>query len=116
MGGVCWLEREDERVREGIGVDRPAPRMSERDRGREGVCGLATTGGVRLSGAENARARAGLGLLGRIGLKWGFPFSREFLMLFYLFSLWFSIQIQIKFQFETKSNMCNNSKTMWSSA
>jgi hypothetical protein len=32
MGGVHWLEREDERVREGIGADRPAPWMSERER------------------------------------------------------------------------------------
>jgi hypothetical protein len=86
-------------------------------RGREGVHGLAPTCGVRLSRAEGAwaRARAGLGLLVRLGLKWIFPFSREFLMLFYLFSLWFSIQIQIKFQIQNKSNMCDNSKNIWSS-
>jgi hypothetical protein len=36
-------------------------------------------------------------------------------LLFYLFSLGFSIQIQIKFQIQTKSNMCNNSKNIWGS-
>jgi hypothetical protein len=57
-----------------------------------------------------ARGRAGV-----IGLAWGrnglflFP---EFFFLFYLFSLGFSIQIQIKFQIQTKSNMCNNSKNI----
>jgi hypothetical protein len=50
-------------VREGIGADRVAPQSSERDRGREGARG-------------RGRAHAGLGLLGRLGLKWGFPFSR----------------------------------------
>jgi hypothetical protein len=93
-------------VREGISTDKPAPQSSERERGREGARGLAPTGGVRLSGAEGAGARVGLVLLGRLGLKWVFPFSREFLMLFYLFSLGFSIQIQ------TNSNMCNNSKSI----
>jgi hypothetical protein len=44
---------------------------------------LEPTGGVRLLGTEGTRARAhaheGLGLMGRLGLKWLFPFSREFL-------------------------------------
>jgi hypothetical protein len=31
-GGVRGAEREDERVREGIGADRPAPQSSERER------------------------------------------------------------------------------------
>jgi hypothetical protein len=56
-------------VHEGIGADRPTPQSSERERGREGACGLAPRGGVRLSGAKGARARAGLGLLCRLGLK-----------------------------------------------
>jgi hypothetical protein len=107
-------QREDECVREGISADRLAPQSNERERR---VHGLAPTCGVRLSRAEGAwaRARAGLGLLVRLGLKWIFPFSREFLMLFYLFSLGFSIQIQIKFQIQNKSNMCDNSKNIWSS-
>jgi hypothetical protein len=33
---------------------------------------------------------------------------------FISFSLGFSIQTQIKFQIQTKSNMCNNSKNIWS--
>jgi hypothetical protein len=37
-------------------------------------------------------------------------------MLFYIFSLGFSIQIQTMFQIQTKSSMCNNSKNIWSSA
>jgi hypothetical protein len=39
-GGVRGAEREDERVREGIGADRPAPQSSERERGGHvrGIC------------------------------------------------------------------------------
>jgi hypothetical protein len=102
-------------VREGIGADRPAPQSSERERegGREGARGLAPIGRVRLSGAEGARGAASA------GPTWAemvfFPFSRELLMLFYLFSLGISIQIQTKFEIQTKSNMCNNSKNIWSS-
>jgi hypothetical protein len=64
--------------------------------------GLAPTGGARLSGTKGARARvraglSGLGLVGWFGPKWPFPFSWNFYCLFYLFSLGFSIQIQIKF-------------------
>jgi hypothetical protein len=55
-GGVCGAEREDERVREGISVDRPAPQSSERERGREGARVRD-----RLTG-ERARADARLGL------------------------------------------------------
>jgi hypothetical protein len=33
-------------------------------------------------------------------------------LLFHFFSLGFSIQIQIKFQIQTNSNMCNNSKNI----
>jgi hypothetical protein len=75
--------------------------------------GLAPIGGARLSGTESTRARArGLGLAGWFGPKWPFTFSWNFYCLFYLFSLGFSIQIQIKFQIQTKSNMCNNSKNI----
>jgi hypothetical protein len=55
-GGVCEAERESERARKRNGVDRSAPQSSERERAREGACGLAPTGGVRLSGPR-ARAR-----------------------------------------------------------
>jgi hypothetical protein len=64
------------------------------------------TGGVRLS------ARAGARKLGRLGLDWLFLFPGNFYLLFYLFSLGFSIQIQIKFQIQTKSNKCNKSKNI----
>jgi hypothetical protein len=71
---------------------------------------LAPAGGARLSGTGGAWARAGLS--GPTWAKIGFPFSRDFLVVFYLFSLGFSIQIQIKFQIQTKSNICNNSKNI----
>jgi hypothetical protein len=81
MGGVRGAERERARAKRN-GADRSAPQSSERERGREGVRGLAPTGGVRLSGTEGARARprtrAGLGLMGRLGLKWLFHFPGNF--------------------------------------
>jgi hypothetical protein len=72
------------------------------------------TGGTRLSDAEGARARApgGAGLNGPTWAEMPFSFFLEFYCLFHLFSLGFSIQIQIKFQIQTKSNMCNNSKNI----
>jgi hypothetical protein len=115
MGGGRGTERERERVRaKRNGADRPAPQSSEMERGREGARRLALTCGVRLSGPKGART--GLGLVGRLGLKWLFHFPGNFYVLLYLFSLGFSFQIQIKFQIQTKSNMCNNSKNIWSSA
>jgi hypothetical protein len=72
------------------------------------MIGLAPTGGAHLSGTEGARVWAGLS-----GLVWAeLAFSWNFYCLFYLFSLGFSIQIQINFQIQTKSNMCNNSKNI----
>jgi hypothetical protein len=79
----------------------------QRESEGERALGFAPTGGARLSGREGAR---GLGLMGCLGPNWLFPFSWNFYCLFYLFSLGFSIQIQIKFQIQTKSNMCNISK------
>jgi hypothetical protein len=82
-------------------------------RGREGarVCADKRVPPVRHRDARaRARARAGLN-----GLPWSelaFPIFLEFLLPFYLFSLGFSIQIQIKFQIQTKSNMCNISKNI----
>jgi hypothetical protein len=51
--------------------------------------------------------------MGCLGPNWFFLFSWNFYCLFYLFSLGFSIQIQIKFQIQTKSNMCNISKNIY---
>jgi hypothetical protein len=48
----------------------------QREREREEGRGLAPIGGTRLSGTEGtqARARAELGLMGRLGLNWLFYF------------------------------------------
>jgi hypothetical protein len=85
MAPTAWphraaRERGSERAQ--VGADRRGPPV--RHRGRAGA-------GVR-----------GLGLVGWFGPKWPFPFSWNFYCLFYLFSLGFSIQIQIKFQIQTK--------------
>jgi hypothetical protein len=85
---------------------------SERERERRVWGSLAPIGGVRLSGAADARARA----TGSGGLVWAeltFSISLEFLIAFSIpFSLGFSFQIQFKFQIQTNSNMCNNSKNI----
>jgi hypothetical protein len=61
---------------------------------------------------ERGRARGA----GPAWAKWAemaFSISREFLIAFlFIFSRVFSIQIQIKFQIQTKSNICNNSKNI----
>jgi hypothetical protein len=97
-------------------TDRPhrAARWREGEKGRAGWRRHAGSAcpGLRARGRGHGAGPAGP----TWAEKWGFPFSREFLMLFYLFSLGFSIQVQIKFQIQTKSNMCNNSKNIWSSA
>jgi hypothetical protein len=87
------------------------------EREREGALELASTGGARMSGTKGAlaRARTGAGLSGPTWAELGFPFSREFLIVFCLFSIGFLIQIQIKFQIQNKSTMCNNSKNIWGS-
>jgi hypothetical protein len=90
--------------------------MEQRESKGERALGLAPTGGVRLSGIGtrgrgHGRARW-LGLMGCLGPNWLFLFSWNFYCLFYLFSLGFSIQIQIKFQIQTNSNICNNSKNI----
>jgi hypothetical protein len=54
----------------------------------------------------------GLSYVGRPGTNCPFLISWNFYCLFYLFSLGFSIQIQINFQIQAKSNMCNNSKNI----
>jgi hypothetical protein len=103
-GGVAGAERGKAGMGESNGADRSVPRSSER------ALGFAPIGGVRLSGI--GMCGRGLGLMGCLGPNWVFLFSWNFYCLFYLFSLGFSIRIQIKFQIQTKSNMCNISKNI----
>jgi hypothetical protein len=81
----------DERAGEVTGVGRSAPLGSEQERegAREGE--LPLTGGVRLSGAADARAR-GLGWLSWAGgAAFSFYFSLDFLIPFlFSFSIGFS--------------------------
>jgi hypothetical protein len=81
--GVHGAEREDERVRkETVPTDRP----HRAARGREGAWGLAPTGEVRLSGAKGTRG-GGAWPAVQTWAEMGFPFSRQFLMLFlFIFS------------------------------
>jgi hypothetical protein len=99
-----WGRRDRERERVGVGEERTAPTALAHGAEREGEIGRAQACG-------HGRA-CGLGLFVWLGPKWPFPFSWNFYCLFYLFSLGFSIQIQIKFQIQTESNMCNNSKNI----
>jgi hypothetical protein len=103
--GPRGRDREDERVCEGIGADRPAPQSSERERERARVGYVDRRGPPVSAGWANWLGPNGFSLFPRI--------SNGFSI---LFSLGFSIQIQIKFQIQTKSNLCNNSKNIWSSA
>jgi hypothetical protein len=83
-----------------------------RQRGREGALARqADRRGPPVSTGERGRASK-LGRLGLTGPDWLFLFPGNFYLLFYLFSLGFSIQIQIKFQIQPKSNICNNSKNI----
>jgi hypothetical protein len=74
-GGVRRVERGNERVREGIGVDRPGPPGSGRERERACV----DAGGRWQVGStcQTTWARA-LGLAGPAGLKWPFLFPWNF--------------------------------------
>jgi hypothetical protein len=94
------------------GADRSVPRSSDRARERERL-GLRRQAGsaCQAQGHVGVGAR-GLELMGCLGPNCLFLFSWNFYCLFYLFSLGFSIQIQIKFQIQTKSNMCNISKNI----
>jgi hypothetical protein len=82
-----------------------------RERGREGARVCADRWGPPVR-HKDAQARVRAQGLGCFGPNWLFLFSWNFYCLFYLFSLGFSIQIQIKFQIQTKSNMCNISKNI----
>jgi hypothetical protein len=118
MGPDGWGPRGSKRGRararkEMAPTDRPHwQRVGERGgerRGRE----LAPTCGVRLSGANGAQTRArGWACWADLGRKWIFHFPRICNTFSILFSIGFSIQIQTKFQIQTKSNMCNNSKNI----
>jgi hypothetical protein len=84
-----------------------------RGRGREGADGEETllTGGAHLSDGVGARGSAGLDWpgLGCFGFFYFPGISNCFSI---SFSLGFSIQIPTKFQIQTNSNMCNNSKNI----
>jgi hypothetical protein len=128
-----WGRRDRERERAGVAESNGADRIGPRDieRGRERALRVAPTGlahgteregesgrsGLRRQAgpACQAEGRAGAGLTGLPWAQFLFPFSWNFYCLFYLVSLGFSIQIQIKFQIQTKSSMCNNSKNIWGS-
>jgi hypothetical protein len=84
-----WGQRDRERERAGAaennGADRVGPQ--DRERGREGALRVAPTGGTRLSG----RGRARTGLSGLPWVKFGFPFSIEFLIAFlFIFTMVFN--------------------------
>ena len=87
-------------------TNRPHWAAGERERG-ERVGGLARQAG---SGYQGRQARGA----GPDGLAWvEMAFFQGFSNCFsILFSLGFSIQIQTKFQIQTNSNMCNNSKNI----
>jgi hypothetical protein len=74
------------------------------------------TGGAHLLGGAGARA-APLGWTVSVWAEIVFSFfPGNFYCLFFLFYLGFSIQIQTKFQIQTKSNMCINLKSILGSA
>jgi hypothetical protein len=93
-------QRENGHAHERNGADRLTPQNSEREIGREEVRESAPTGGAHLSGTEGVRARAGLGLVGRL-CRIGFLYFPGIFQFLFHFSLRFSIQIQTKFQNST---------------
>jgi hypothetical protein len=102
-------------VAEDPGDVRECALASPRRREREGARGAETAAErwrppVKRRGRTSARL--GWAELGQLGCFAFFSFSLNFLMIFHLFSLGFSIQIQFKFQIQTNSNMCNNSKNV----
>jgi hypothetical protein len=67
MSGVRGAEREDERVREGIGADRPGPPDSGRERGRESVRARTRAVAGRWGPPVRQRGHARAAWLGRLG-------------------------------------------------
>jgi hypothetical protein len=120
-GSNWWGPRASERERARVRGKRSRQdwptRQQEGERGESERAEQADRWG-RLSARASARARAHA----RVGPAWanwaelGFSIFREFLMLFlFIFSRVFnsnSNQVSIS----NKSNMCNNSKNIWSSA
>jgi hypothetical protein len=103
--------------REGAGAGKrtaPIALAHGAEREGEGALRLAPTDGACLSGTGGTRALASAqaGLSCPTWAELAFSNFLEFLLPFLFFSLGFSIQIQIKFQVQTKSNMCNNSKNI----
>jgi hypothetical protein len=102
MGSVGQREGEWARARATAPTERSHGAARERGREDARLCADRRGPPVRHRDARvRARAR-GLGLMGCLGPNWLFLFSWNFYCLFYLFSLGFSIQIQIKFQIQTK--------------
>jgi hypothetical protein len=72
-----WGRRDKERVGAGEknGADKPGPRGSEREGGEGALVGADRQGPpIRNRGRAGMGARAGLGLVGRLGLNWVFLF------------------------------------------
>jgi hypothetical protein len=98
-----WAERENASELTGRGADRTSPHVVESgEGGRRARDPPLTDAGARAAGPAWAD-------LGRIRV---FLFPGIFNCFFILFSLGFSIQIQTKFQIQTNSNMCKNSKNI----
>jgi hypothetical protein len=90
------------------GVENPVPLGRERDRESARGRKPPLTGGTHLSGG----ARPGWAKLGRLGCFGFFYFPGISNCFSISFSLGFLIQTQTKFQIQTNSNMCNNSKNI----
>jgi hypothetical protein len=104
---IHWAAGENGRGHGRIDADRLAPLGSERE--RAGAWAGADSRGLPVRGGGRARGWA-------YWAEMGFSIFWNFKCLFYLFFLGFSIQIQTKFQIQTKSNMCTNSKNILDSA
>jgi hypothetical protein len=91
-----------------VGADKSAPLGSGRERERKA---RGRAGADRRGPPVRGGRRAGLGLMGWLGTKWLFLFPGIFQLLFYfIFSRVFNSNS--KFQIQTNSNMCNNSKNI----
>jgi hypothetical protein len=97
-------QRENGRTCERNDADRTGPLGSGRERGRDARVGADRRGPpVRDWRRAGVGSRAWLGLVGRLGRIGFFYFPGIFQLLFYLFSLGFSIQIQTKFQIKIQT-------------